>query len=156
MTAWRTTAAGGPAPVGFLNSQQGHEPWRAASLLDTPGACAALDHATAAAERGVLDPGLPVQAVMSCVVHSNRHRATIADIPLVTMPLATTGQLASPAERSALTTMTRYAGVIGANLAQQTVRVSGRSAAQVAPRMALSDLDRARADAVATSAHDAD
>lgn len=157
MTAWGTTNTGGPAPMRFLDSNEWPQPWRAARLLDGSSGLeftsAAVRHAIAAAERGVLDPDLPISAVLSTVSHSNRHKATISNIAITSMPLGAAGQFADPQARNDLAAMARYADFLGADLRKQAIRISRRSSEQVTPRMLLTDLDRAWEDAVRTSAN---
>ncbi|MGV2918821.1 hypothetical protein [Streptomyces alfalfae] len=126
----------------------------AAGLLDDPAASAALRHLAAATARGVLDADLPVRAVMSCVEHSNKHRAVVSDIPVTLMPLGTAGQLADPAARTALATMARYTDAIGSNLRKNAAMISRHSREAVAARLLLTDLGFAWSEAVDTSARD--
>ncbi|MDG9728383.1 type I-E CRISPR-associated protein Cse1/CasA [Streptomyces sp. DH41] len=149
MTAWSTSKAGQPTPFPFLDLSGWPQPWRAAVLLDsTREHSAVIQHVTAAAQRGALEPDLLVRGVLSTTVHSNRHASSISDIPVASMELGTAGQLADPAAREQLANMARYAGAIGRNLRLHAVTISGRSSAQVAPRMLLADLDTAWSQAV--------
>ncbi|MGW0491140.1 type I-E CRISPR-associated protein Cse1/CasA [Streptomyces olivaceus] len=145
MTAWSThKGAGKPTPFQFLDLHGWPQPWRAAFLLDsTREHSAVIQHVTAAAQRGTLEPGLPLDGVLSATVHTNRHQSTVSAIPIVPMSLGTAGQLADPAAREALATMARYAAAIARNLREHAVRISGRPSAQVSPRMLLADLDTA-------------
>nr|WP_237331690.1 type I-E CRISPR-associated protein Cse1/CasA [Streptomyces mexicanus] len=155
MTAWSTTKAGGPAPLEFLDLHGWPQPWRGAFLLsDAPQHSAVVQHAIAAAERGTLAPNSTLRAVLSTAVHANQHRATLSAIPIATTPLGTAGELADPQARDGLATMARYAAAIARNLRLQTVKVSGRPSAQVAPRVQLDNLDDAWTDAVHTHAQD--
>ncbi|MEW2498193.1 type I-E CRISPR-associated protein Cse1/CasA [Streptomyces nodosus] len=144
MTAWSTSKAGKPIPLNVLGLQGWTQSWRAACLLHSDrDHSAALQHATAAAERGTLAPDMPIAAVLSATVHTNRHQVVIGAIPVTTVRLGTAAQLAEPAAREQLATMARYAGVIGRNLVLQAVKISGRSADLIAPRMQLVNLDGA-------------
>ncbi|WP_440580942.1 type I-E CRISPR-associated protein Cse1/CasA [Streptomyces sp. PT19] len=151
MTAWSTDkGADKPTPFQFLNLHDWPQPWRAAALLDgTREHSAVIQHVTAAAQRGTLDPALSLRGVLSTAVHTNRHQSSISDIPVASVELGSAGQLADPAARERLAAMARYAGAIGRNLRLHAVKISGRSSAQVAPRMMLTDLDTAWREAVA-------
>ncbi|MFE1075177.1 type I-E CRISPR-associated protein Cse1/CasA [Streptomyces sp. NPDC058783] len=150
MTAWSThKGADKPTPFQFLDLHDWPQPWRAALLLDgTREHSAVIQHVTAAAQRGTLDPALPLHGVLSTTVHTNRHQSTVSDIPVAPVHLGTAAQLADPAAREHLATMARYAAAIGRNLRQHAVKISGRPSAQVAPRMMLTDLDTAWNQAV--------
>ncbi|GHF74260.1 hypothetical protein GCM10010218_64240 [Streptomyces mashuensis] len=158
MTAWTINPDGKPAPMGVLDLQNWPQPWRAALLLDhSAGAvhtCAVVQHTISAAERGILDPTVPVIAVASTVLHTNRHRGAIGGITVSPLLLGTAAQLADPDARKHLATMARHADALGANLRRHAAQISRRPAAQVAPRMLLTDLDHAWEDAVHDSAHD--
>ncbi|GHH26007.1 type I-E CRISPR-associated protein Cse1/CasA [Streptomyces rubradiris] len=157
MTAWATSKAGTPIPLPVLDDQSWPQPWRGAVLLSsTREHSAVVQHAVAAAERGTLAPGLSLHAVLGTTLYSNQHQSAISDITVTVTPLGTTGQLADPAAREQLATMSRYADVIGSNLRQHAVKISGRPSAQVAPRMLLHDLDRDWEEAVRVHAQDPD
>ncbi|MER6684608.1 type I-E CRISPR-associated protein Cse1/CasA [Streptomyces olivaceoviridis] len=142
MTAWGTGSTGALVPLRFLNAQSWPQSWRAAEHLDQPGTCRAVDHAAAAAERGTLNAGQIVQAVVSTTVYSNLHKTTISDIPVAVMPLAAAGLLADPDAREGIAAMARYADILGGRLRKHAMQVSHRSSDQVAPRMLLTDVDR--------------
>ncbi|MFE9437021.1 type I-E CRISPR-associated protein Cse1/CasA [Streptomyces sp. NPDC006640] len=154
MTAWFTSRAGTPAPFQVLDIEGSSCPWRPAALLDASASWGALQHLAAAAERGVLAQDLAVQAVMSSVVYSNRHRATISDITLATMPICTTGQLADPGARMTLAMMSRYTDAVAADLRKHAIRISGRPSARVEHRTLFTDLERDWQAAVDLSADD--
>jgi CRISPR type I-E-associated protein CasA/Cse1 len=158
MTAWGTARTGGPVPQQILDLQHWPQPWRAAVLLDDSSGpvhhCTVVQHAIAAAERGILHPGQSLGAVLSVTSHSNRHKATVSDICVTSMSLGTAGQLADAQARKNLASMARYADALGTNLRKHAVTISRRTSEQVAPRMLLTDLDQAWDDAVRTSAHD--
>jgi CRISPR type I-E-associated protein CasA/Cse1 len=154
MTAWSTGSTGNRVRLRFLNEQGWAQPWRPAVILDQPGMCQVIDHAVAAAERGALDAGQIIQAVVSTTVHSNMHKSTISDIPVIAVPLAAAGLLADPDARQGIAAMARYADALGGRLRKHTMRISRRSADQVAPRMMLTDLDREWEAAVRGYAHD--
>ncbi|WP_184503537.1 type I-E CRISPR-associated protein Cse1/CasA [Streptomyces botrytidirepellens] len=159
MTAWRVRDKG-DIPMTILSAESWPQPWRGVLLLDQdaeyPHTSQAVQHAVAAAQRGVLAPATPINAVTSVTVHSNRHQAVLSDIPVVTMPLGTAAQLARDETRSVLAKMAGYAGAIERNLRAHAKAVSGRSAEQVNSRMVLSDLDHEWAEAVALTGHDLD
>ncbi|MGW1365014.1 type I-E CRISPR-associated protein Cse1/CasA [Streptomyces chartreusis] len=158
MTAWETARHGDKnKPLRFID-QHWAQPWRAASLLDSSsgpaGTASVIQHTIAAAERGVLDPDMPLGAVLSTVIHSNRHRSTISDIPVTLMPLGTAKQLADPQSRRHLARMSRYADALNGNLRTQAMKISQRPTEQVGPRMTLNNVDQDWQDAVLTSATD--
>ncbi|MGW3154610.1 type I-E CRISPR-associated protein Cse1/CasA [Streptomyces sp. NPDC001089] len=156
MTAWYTSRKGTPAPFDILDIEQSPCVWRPAILLDSPEQWAALQHVIAAAERGVLAPDRPVRAVMRTVVHSNRHRATISNIAVESMPLGTAGQLASAEARTTLATMARYADVIASNLRTHAIQISGLPAARIEHRTLLNNLDRSWDEALELSVSNLD
>ncbi|MGA5182923.1 type I-E CRISPR-associated protein Cse1/CasA [Streptomyces pseudogriseolus] len=139
MTAWRVTNQGAQVPLTFMDDDTWPQPWRPATLLDQPGACRVVDHAVAAAERGLLDADVRLHLVVSSVLHSNRHRANVSDIPVLAAPLGTAGLLADPVTREGVADMGRYADVIGSRLRKNAVRITGRQ--QLARRLVLADLD---------------
>ncbi|WP_164662612.1 type I-E CRISPR-associated protein Cse1/CasA [Streptomyces sp. RLB3-6] len=154
MTAWRAARAGTPAPFPFLNIEQTPCIWRAASLLDNPANWAVLQHVIGAAERGVLPADLPLRAVMSTVVYSNRHRSTISDIAIAQMPLGTTGQLTDTETRTGLATMSRYTGAVEANLRKTAIDVSRLPSARIEHRTLFTNLDFAWEGALDASIRD--
>ncbi|MFF4534263.1 type I-E CRISPR-associated protein Cse1/CasA [Streptomyces sp. NPDC001407] len=81
-------------------------PWAAAGLLgggeEGAGRCLVLEHIVAAAERGVLPPGMPVEAVLVRAEHTTSHRAALSGIVHLRAPLGPARMLANPAQRAAL------------------------------------------------------
>ncbi|MGY1548405.1 type I-E CRISPR-associated protein Cse1/CasA [Streptomyces sp. MN6] len=147
MTAWRVNSKGAQVPLTFMDDDTWPQPWRPGTLLDRPGACRAVDHAVAAAERGTLDPGLRLRLVVSSVLHSNRHRSNVSDIPVLAAPIGTAGLLADPETRAGVADMSRYADVIRERLRHHAARITGRGE-QITRRLVLTDLDTAWETAV--------
>lgn len=102
MTGWGTTAKGDPAPRPITDNQAVTVPWAAASLLREDATSPVLGHVIQAAERGALDPGLPLRVVMSTTEHTNKHRTAISAQPLLSTRFGTAGALARPDVRDAL------------------------------------------------------
>src|SRR5690606_16427599 len=148
MTAWQVSGRGAQVPLTFMDDETWPQPWRPATVVDQPGACPAVDHAVAAAERGTLDAGLRPPPVGSAGLHSNRHRTNVSDIPVLVTPIGSAGLLADQAGREGVADMGRYADVVQQRLRRHAVRISGRPSEQITRRLALTDLDTAWETAV--------
>ncbi|RLU82586.1 type I-E CRISPR-associated protein Cse1/CasA [Streptomyces griseocarneus] len=80
-------------------------PWAAATLLDDreeAGRCPVVDHVVAAAERGALPTGMPVEAVLVRAEHTTSHRAALSGIVDLRAPIGLARVLADRAQRAAL------------------------------------------------------
>ncbi|MCZ1012134.1 type I-E CRISPR-associated protein Cse1/CasA [Streptomyces lydicus] len=116
-------------------------PWSPATLLDdAPGAgsCPVLDHITAAAERGVLPPQLPLRTVVLRAEHTSAHRAALSGIVHLSAPLGPAGGLADPARRAELVTAARLPWQAQKKVTRAAADTLPLSPATVSSRTALS------------------
>lgn len=159
MSLWKTTKKGLPFPLSV--SEVGfNQPWTAALALDDAHSdsarSAALRHAVAAAQRGVLADTV-IQVTVGEIIHGSVHRSHISDDLTYTVPLGTGADLADDDVRTSQARRARRAAwTIGAlrravrDIAQQTLGKRLQS------RIILSDLDRAWEESVQTQATDPD
>ncbi|WP_228984374.1 type I-E CRISPR-associated protein Cse1/CasA, partial [Streptomyces sp. DH12] len=157
MTGWGTTAKGAPAPRSLTDHQSVVLPWSAAGLLREDAASPVLDHVVQAAERGALDPGLPLRVVMSGTTYSNKHLAVISAQPQLSTLLGTAGALARPEVRDALARAAGTPWVFQKAMVKAVLEVTGPYLRDmVTAKLRLWDLDGAWHETIEQAADDPD
>lgn len=142
MTAWTRTAKNATVPLVIVSDRYWNQPWAPAVLLheDNRSKNALIEHVLAIAERGVLDDDTPLRVITSCVLHANRHRSNIQDIPMLDIPYGDIRLLADSAGRAAFAQAARYTYAIQSKLITTAVATTGRPAQLVAQRLEFTDL----------------
>ncbi|MFJ2115812.1 type I-E CRISPR-associated protein Cse1/CasA [Streptomyces sp. NPDC087850] len=157
MTLWRTTKTGKTYPR-TITDDHWPTPWRIALALDpgTFGRSAAVQHATAAAERGTLDGAGRIGATAGEIVHSSDHKAVISSDVVITTLLGTGETLADPQTRYRLARRARYAEACTSDLRHAVREVAGDHASRFLSRLVFTDLDEVWLETVERDAADPD
>ncbi|WP_411107325.1 type I-E CRISPR-associated protein Cse1/CasA [Streptomyces sp. cmx-4-9] len=142
MTAWAVSPKTSKlVPLNILDAQNTARPWAPALLLGTrPEACAALAHAIAAAERGLIPADSRLHATLVQTVHKDRYRSVIGFIEVHQALLGSAGQLAEPQQRALLAARARTADLMVNKLVTYASGIMDRSPVQIAPQISLSRL----------------